>query len=681
MAFIVGFGTTESMNTLSAQASEKTPTDEKARIIRLLISVCFIWGFSVSVSPEASFAQTAVIAQSDDNAGESSGGSTVGGDSSQDSELLSGTEQTIATLIEQLADPNFRKRQEAKWELKQYGLIAFEQLRLAAKFSEDIQIAREAKYILDSQETIWWSDSDSIQVRTLLRDYSTSSLRQKLDRIELLGGLGTTDSWLALCRLARYEFREDLSKLAALELIEALLEFAPSSKGVFSSLKLAVGTTSRPSVAWIREALQFRSPEGNAAESVEVLVSWKKILDAECEIVGESMESRSAQIRLCQLADELLKDKLSNKQRLELLESNLPKLIQKSSFEVLSLAQWAIDVQLPEFALALQATHPQMFEESGENTYLLAEAQLRLGYREDAERTAQLANGRMDLSPQAEKLSRKHNLVDLVARNRFRLARRLENRGLYDWAENEFIAALGESSSNLDVAIRKALASFYFDAQDYASAAETLRPIAIEMQEEIEAGRSSRGMQGQERVEVISFYHFYLAQSQFQEDRLPQARESIRKSYEFNRENEDVVILVKKLAKDAPKEFVEFADDCVLQAANEFQRRIIESEQFLANATERERRSAPQRLANDLNRLAWLLVNTNTSVDDALQLSQQSLGLVPNWPNYLDTLAACLEASGEVEQAIQFQQQAVDARPFDRVLRRRLNRLKDLAPK
>ena len=585
-------------------------------------------------------------------------------------------EKDIAVLIEQLADPSFRKREEAKWQLKQFGLIAFEQLRVAAKFSDNIQIAREAKYILDSQETIWWSDSDSMQVRTLLRDYSSASLRQKLDRIELLGGLGSSDSWLALCRLARYEYREDLSKLAALELIDALVDSNMQDADIYQSLRFATGKNTRPSIRWILESIKLLPGSDSVSSTNSAATTWQGFLEEETAKIGESMEAREAQIRFCQLADKLLVDVIPRNQRLQLLEANLPKLISSSSFDVLTIGQWAVDNGLPEFTLKLSNTHQKAFEASGENTYLLAEAQLRLGKNEAAQQTANTASQRMDLSPKAASLSKKHNLVDLVARNRFRLARRLESRGLYDWAKVEYVAALGDSSSNIDVAIRKSLANFHADAEDYASAAETLEDTALAMQAEIDAGRSTRGMQAQERVEVISLFYLNSARAQAAQGNLDEARKSIRQAYEFNRDDENIVIVIKQLANGATAEFAQFANHCFEVAVSQFQNRIFESEQFLTNATERERRSAPRRLANDCNRLAWLLANTDSNIPDAVLLSRQSLELVPNWPNFLDTLAACYTAAGDLPAALEQQEKAVAARPFDRVLNRRLNWLR-----
>ena len=64
------------------------------------------------------------------------------------------------------------------------------------------------------------------------------------------------------------------------------------------------------------------------------------------------------------------------------------------------------------------------------------------------------------------------------------------------------------------------------------------------------------------------------------------------------------------------------------------------------------------------NQLAWLLANTEGDYDEALDCSRKSLEFDPHQAGYLDTLARCYFAKGDLESAIKHQTQAVKLEPF-----------------
>ena len=69
------------------------------------------------------------------------------------------------------------------------------------------------------------------------------------------------------------------------------------------------------------------------------------------------------------------------------------------------------------------------------------------------------------------------------------------------------------------------------------------------------------------------------------------------------------------------------------------------------------------RLALMLNQFAWLAANTDGDRSAALESSLRSLELTPDDPGYLDTLAHCYYAVGELEQAVKHQRRAVEQEP------------------
>jgi hypothetical protein len=82
---------------------------------------------------------------------------------------LTGAEldKRIAELIEQLGDDDYHARNRARWELGRIGLPAFSQLREAVNHPK-IQIASAARYLVQSQNVVWWLETDSTEVRRLL---------------------------------------------------------------------------------------------------------------------------------------------------------------------------------------------------------------------------------------------------------------------------------------------------------------------------------------------------------------------------------------------------------------------------------------------------------------------------------------------------------------------------------
>ena len=88
-----------------------------------------------------------------------------------------------------------------------------------------------------------------------------------------------------------------------------------------------------------------------------------------------------------------------------------------------------------------------------------------------------------------------------------------------------------------------------------------------------------------------------------------------------------------------------------------------------------------KRLANSLNTLAWLLINTDADKQEALMLSRRSCSLAPEQSAYQDTLAHCLEKNGKNREAFRTQIKALSLEPNQLSLQRALVRFYQLAAK
>jgi hypothetical protein len=88
-----------------------------------------------------------------------------------------------------------------------------------------------------------------------------------------------------------------------------------------------------------------------------------------------------------------------------------------------------------------------------------------------------------------------------------------------------------------------------------------------------------------------------------------------------------------------------------------------------------------KRLANFLNTLAWLMINTDSDPREALLMSRRSCSLDPQQSAFQDTLAHCFEKNGQVLQAFKTQLKAIKLEPHQLSLQRALNRFYEKAAK
>ena len=83
--------------------------------------------------------------------------------------------------------------------------------------------------------------------------------------------------------------------------------------------------------------------------------------------------------------------------------------------------------------------------------------------------------------------------------------------------------------------------------------------------------------------------------------------------------------------------------------------------------------------AEGYNNLAWLLANTDTSLDEARKFSNKSLEIQPDTAAYLDTLAEVHLRLGQPARAVEFQKQAIELEPESLDLTERLKKFEAAA--
>ena len=186
--------------------------------------------------------------------------------------------------------------------MERIGLAAFGQLREAINHP-NIQVANVARYLVQSQNVIWWLDTDSVDVRRLLLDYNSLDAVDRDTRLQELSISGSDDALIALCRLARFESNERLSKSAALYLMEHLAEArGEASPTLPRSIVLTIDNANRPATHWLA-ALAKDLQTGHTD-----IQTWREFTSQEAALAGKltDVDSKARALRFYKWAGDWL---------------------------------------------------------------------------------------------------------------------------------------------------------------------------------------------------------------------------------------------------------------------------------------------------------------------------------------------------------------------------------------
>jgi tetratricopeptide (TPR) repeat protein len=363
---------------------------------------------------------------------------------------------------------------------------------------------------------------------------------------------------------------------------------------------------------------------------------------------------------------------------LELVRPSL-ELIGNNALAIRTAATWYLEAELPELLPELAAAYADEFAAEPQLGYLLAEGYLRLG--DEAAATVAAENASESVVRQLDSLKnlRSLNLDEIQANRHHDLAQELARRGLFPWAEKEYLRSLDLNlKQNTERIIREDLAEFYWFGGEHAKAAEVLRPLAENILARNDSDLPNAPGDFSNPSLTVANYYFYLGLAAIDRQDLLAASDYLRKALEVDSgvPNPDVVIAMKRIATEEP--FRTYYQEQFDKMCDEFRVRVVEAEEFMSRATDRmQRANAAPVLANACNQLAWLLSKCEASPSEAISLSHRSLELWPDEPAYLDTLARCYFAAGQIEEAIRVQTRAVKLAPFERQMALQLGEFKD----
>ncbi|HUE71585.1 MAG TPA: hypothetical protein VMP01_11935 [Pirellulaceae bacterium] len=557
----------------------------------------------------------------------------------------------IARLIDQLGAADFSVREKAQTELGDFGLAAFDALN-DAQHHEDIEIALRARFLVRSMQVKWHDETDSPHVIQILRGYGDLSELDRKSRIDLLRTLPNREGVYALCRLARYEGSDELSKQAALNVMsQPAIEDGEARAAAAKRIAAIAGTGKRSAAAWLRTfAKTLADPESALAE-------WDAHAKAEHDVLTQFPERTSREIvrDLYRYQVALLQQSQHPQRAVEVIRQSLV-LMEGTQEQLAEIVDWLIHREVWSVVEEVAARFPQGFAESPKLQYLRAEAFLKQKKTERAEELAQQA-----LEASADKLE-DHRLAALE----------LQKRGMFDWAQREFLAIISRAAagSDEDLRARAALAEMLHDIGKELAAAEALQGFVDAIDKDMAA--RDRAAQFRNLEGVRSRLHYFYALDLLEKGDVQKASEQLDRGVQSDPTDADVLIALYRLPnqnEERRKQTLNY----ITKATEQFREEINAYKVRLDQQTEESLRSAyAGMVANHCNQLAWLVSNTTGDYDEALQCSLKSNELMPKYAAYLDTLGRCYFAKEDFDNAVKYQLLALQEEPHSGQMQRQL---------
>jgi tetratricopeptide (TPR) repeat protein len=554
-----------------------------------------------------------------------------------------------AVWIQRLGADDFQQREHASEQIRQLGLDAFDDLTSAMKHP-DTELRVRAEGLRNELLIRRASSHDPPALQRLLEGYCDQDVNTRRERIGQMKVQRTAAACRALCRIARAEPVEVLSKQAALSALEISIAKDDVTDGPIDPQQMLeqLGNSRRDAASWLRKRF---SPAGDDSDA------WKSTLEAERQTLASGSEATDLDV-VNQFTIWLVRYWL-HQQHADQVVPFLTEAFQRTGISPPMLTE-ICESLLEAQAWAAMDQMKQAFDADFQRNYQLlyryAESWVRRGEGAQGETHAQQA----------------FDLEDRPSTDRFEAARDLESRGMFDWAEREFrrlIDEVGLAAPEGFVA-SSLLAEMLHDQAQELRAAQVLQDVADamdrdeSMRETIEdSGYISAGSL------LSRMHYFYSEHFRIEMDEARQL-DHLVKGTRHDPTDADLLIARYRYAA-AKEEFRRETEMLIRKAADTFRSTAATYRQQL-DRLRLSGESADRELAQQYNQLAWLISNTSGDFQEALAASRKSLELMPDSAGYMDTLARCYYAVGDLPQAIATQQQALRGDPHSGQLQRQL---------
>lgn len=558
---------------------------------------------------------------------------------------------TVTKLIEQLGANEFAAREAAQAELAKIGLEAFDALN-DAQHHDDIEIALRARYVLRGLQVRWHRETDPADVIRILKDYGEQAEPERKSRMDRLATLTNREGIAALCRLARFETTEELSKHAALLVLQQPVITDEANRTAAAKEIAAAATRGKRAAAlWLR--IYAKTLQDAAA----TLPEWDAQVKAEHDLFTKFPERTSREVvrDLYRYEVTLLQELKRDQEAVAVMRRTLS-LLEGTPDQLAELADWLLERQAWPVVQEVAERFPQAFAENAELLYRLAESQEKSRQVEAAKATAAKA-----LAIKAENQD-EHR----------RVARILQERGLFTWAEQEYryVMKMSPPGSLLDLFARFSLSEMLHDQAQDLPAAEVLQGAVDVIKQDKQAAEQA------ERVREVGAWesrmNFFYALHYSEKKEAAKARQLLEAALKADPTDADVLIALYRLPDQSEADQTR-TKEAIEKAAQLFRTQMNEHEAEAKQAPNEQLQGFyNNQLATACNQFAWLVGNTIGDYDESLRCSLRSVELRPDAGGYYDTLGRCYYAKGDFDNAIKYQTQALKLDPHSGQMLRQL---------
>ncbi len=569
------------------------------------------------------------------------------------------TDDRIAELIRQLGDPQYGRRERAAAELDSLGAAAIDQLLTAAEMSDDLEVALRASWLVESIPVD--DPGDPLAARSLLQGYKTKPLAERVVTMHWLLRLDDDAGITPLARIARLDRDATASRVAAALLAR---EWTPGDAfwpGIAERIAMALGNSQRPTARLLDSLVDFSQADSAAerraardtARDLVALLDRSRPADVATasESLGDDSDSSAAITRdLGRTTQRLFERSLvlmlietgEVEEARDIIRSVFAEFLAHGGDDTLQTASniadtliWAAAHGLPDVVDDIPiAGHDEV-----RTHFILKFAQAL------CERT----RGNDTVAEQLARTTFEQQGMSFV--DRLRAGILLQKWGAGDWASREYTAVVddNEAPAQQQVLASVMYAEFLHDRGRDGEAAGVLdRLVGADAGERVPALRQLDRDPAQTRARADYFRACAAAAAG---DTAAQ-RQDLEAAASGVAPDVDALIALYHLPDNTPEQRQATLDR--IQAA-------------LARMEE-EIQQVPDD-PNTYNEYAWLVSNTEGDFAKALRYSKRSLRDSFDNASYLDTLAHCHAAAGNLTAAIRTQRLAMRHEPHNRIIR------------
>ncbi len=578
--------------------------------------------------------------------------------------------EAIAELISRLGDADYQRRESAAAALKAIGPAAVDPLLAAAELDSDLEVSLRARWLVDTIPLAM--PHDSPEVARLLESYKRRDLSQRLRVMHRLLRVDDDGGIEALARIVRLERDPTGSRVAAALLAREWRPDDPWWPEMARRAAIGLGASRRPAAAFTRAVIDF-SAATTAEQRDAAIASATASLAAldhsavdegprgsgdmddevegttprEDEGTGTSRIFERCRIRMLLAAGKRDEAIAAATRLLESSWTGVP--AKQAVSQTVETLVWAPEVGLAAIVDRLHAVRPDLITDQPLVAYAAAAAERSRG---DAARATSLADAAFALQSQPQ---RARDSVE-----RMQAAMLLARWGCSDWAVRGYTAVLDDPQTpQAEYALTAILGAEYLHELDRDTDAAAFLGRLFgpnPTRKDINAEQLLAQLGRDHRATLARMQYFASCAAAARGD-AAERRRLLENSLRALGKDIDSLIALYHLPDNTPDQRAD-----AVRRINEALRQIDNEIQGVPDDT------------NGYNEYAWLVANTEGDFEKAIRYSKQSLVKSFDNSSYLDTLAHCRAAAGDLAGAVRSQSLAHRLEPHNETIRKNLER-------